>query len=127
MHVNNTQGFGKHERLCRKNDIQELFTRGSSFYFTPLRVKYYRALDADSHQVLVSVPKRLFKKAVDRNRVKRRIKEAFRRQKNHIRELEPLHMAFIVGKQTPVDQQAIDRAVHDILTKLLRDELDNQH
>ena len=126
MHVRDEQGFGKFERLCSKNDIQELFTKGSSFYFAPLRVKYLRA-EGDSHRVLISVPKRLFKKAVDRNLVKRRIREAYRRNKGSILSLPSMHIAFVVAKSDPIDQSAIDKAVQVILTKLGKDESDIKH
>lgn len=75
--------FGKSERLHRENDIQELFDKGSSFYLFPFKVYLMPngAQQATSHQILVSVSTRNFKKAVDRNLIKRRVREAYRLQK----------------------------------------------
>ncbi len=70
--------FKKSERLSSKKDIQELFNNGSSFYLYPFKVITLPADTSKLHQVLFSVPKRLFKRAVDRNLLKRRMREAYR-------------------------------------------------
>jgi ribonuclease P protein component len=72
----------KIERLSKKKSIQELFNRGSSFYLYPFKVIYLSLPPAQSaHQVIFSVSKRNFKKAVDRNLIKRRMREAYRLNK----------------------------------------------
>ena len=78
-----TNTFRKTERLSRKKWIQELFDKGSSFNFYPYRILYINHPEpGGSHnQVLFSVSKRLFKRAVDRNTVKRRMREAYRLNK----------------------------------------------
>jgi ribonuclease P protein component len=75
--------FRKVERLSRKKWIQELFDKGSSFNFYPYRILYMEHPEppASLNQVMFSVSKRLFKKAVDRNTVKRRMREAYRLNK----------------------------------------------
>lgn len=77
--------FGKSERLCSKKSIKELFNRGSSFYIYPFKVIFLPNPDQSigKPQLLISVPKRNFKKAVDRNKIKRRIREAYRLNKKH--------------------------------------------
>ncbi len=75
--------FSKEEKLTGKKKIEELFTRGSSFYLKDFQVKYLTSEDLN-HQILVSVPKKNFKRAVDRNLLKRRIREAFRLNKELI-------------------------------------------
>jgi len=74
---------GKAERLSRKKWIQELFDKGSSFNFYPYRILSLPHPDttAAANQVMFSVSKRLFKKAADRNKVKRRMREAYRLNK----------------------------------------------
>ena len=79
--------FPKSERLHSKKLIQELFTEGSSFYLYPFKLIYLRKPDVESNQVLVSVSKKKFKKAVTRNKLKRLIKEAYRLNKHSL--LEP--------------------------------------
>lgn len=74
----------KAERLDKKKIIEKMFAGGSrSFSVFPLRVVYLpvEELEADA-SILVSVSKRRFKHAVKRNRVKRRIREAYRVHKH---------------------------------------------
>jgi ribonuclease P protein component len=90
--------FGKSERLYREKYIQELFHKGSSFYLFPFKV-YLMASPEQSasltHQVLVSVSTRNFKKAVDRNLLKRRMREAYRLQKQMLPSAPILIAAFV--------------------------------
>lgn len=78
--------FKKEERLNKEKWIRELFDRGSSFHLSPFRVIYLPHPDPlyPVHQVLISVSTRNFKKAVDRNTIKRRIREAYRLNKSQI-------------------------------------------
>lgn len=80
--------FSKAEKLTGKTKIEELFKTGSSFYLDSIRVRHKVAPDALAHQVLISVPKRSFKRAVDRNLLKRRIREAYRLNKELIHQEE---------------------------------------
>ena len=75
----------KAERLCSKKLIERLFEGGNkSFPAFPLRV-VYMYLNPDEAEadvsILISVPKKRFKRAVKRNFVKRQIREAYRRHK----------------------------------------------
>lgn len=80
--------FSKKERLSSKKNIQELFEKGSSFHFYPFKIFYLpfpNPLESTPPlQVLFSVPKRNHRKAVARNKIKRRLKEAYRLNKNLI-------------------------------------------
>jgi ribonuclease P protein component len=89
--------FGKAERLHSKKNIQELFTKGSFFYLHPLKVLTLPNLDQNSpnHQVLISVSKRNFKRAVDRNTIKRRIREGYRLQKEQLENPAKLLIGFL--------------------------------
>jgi ribonuclease P protein component len=80
--------FSKEEHLCRKKLIDELFARGSSFGLYPLRLIWLPATAATTAppQVLVSVSKRNFKRAVDRNYFKRLMREAYRLNKFRLTE-----------------------------------------
>ena len=75
--------FQKAERLSKKKLIDELFQEGSSFNLYPFRVQYlYKEFDSAAPvQILISVPNKNLRKAVDRNYVKRLIREAYRLNK----------------------------------------------
>lgn len=73
--------FPARERLKSKKLIDELFSKGESFFLYPFSVKRLTRPAPGSSQFLVSVSKKKFKRAVDRNLIKRRVKEAFRLNK----------------------------------------------
>lgn len=93
----------KQERLSSRNDIQELFDKGSSFCIYPIRVRYIQKMDKvfSGNSVMVSVPKRHYKRAVDRNLLKRRIRESYRLNKELLSDvIIPMNVTFMyVGKQ----------------------------
>jgi ribonuclease P protein component len=74
----------KDERLCSKKIIEELFSEGKSFIIEPFRIVWIeKTLNSDSPaQVLINVSLRKFKRAVDRNKIKRLIREAYRKNKS---------------------------------------------
>jgi ribonuclease P protein component len=75
--------FCKEERLCNKRHIFLLQREAQVFFQYPFTVKWMEvpSIEDSSVRILTAVPKRNFKKAVDRNAVKRLIKEAFRLNK----------------------------------------------
>src|SRR5215204_3664307 len=81
-------GFGKAEKLKSRKVVEELFARGKSLSLFPIRISYkFLPLVADGQVVLqvgVSASKRNFKRAVDRNRIKRLLREAYRLQKQQL-------------------------------------------
>ena len=92
--------FPKEEHLCRKKLIEELFSKqGSSFGVYPLRIVWIKAVVPTTAppQVLISVSKRTFKRAVDRNRLKRLIREAYRLNKYRLTEQPGGHEIALLG------------------------------
>jgi ribonuclease P protein component len=76
--------FKKAERLCSKKQIEKLFSEGNSFLFYPLKVVY---ADIDFPEpfpakTAFTVSKKRFNKAVQRNLIKRRMREAYRLNKH---------------------------------------------
>lgn len=79
-------GLSKSERLKSRKQIDALFAGGKNFSQFPIRVSYQLMPAADKPvlQIGVTASKRYFKKAVDRNRIKRLLREAYRLQKEEM-------------------------------------------
>ncbi len=91
----------KIERLSKKKSIQELFNKGSSFYLYPFKVIYLPGSTAQSaNQVIFSVSKRNFKKAVDRNYFKRVLRECYRLNKDQLIQVLDKKYCFMFFYQT---------------------------
>lgn len=84
------EGLPKYERICKENDIKVLFDRGVGLSVYPYRVIYLFHRDESrpvTVRLLVSVSKKRFHHAVNRNRVKRLMREAWRRNKTPLYEI----------------------------------------
>ena len=83
------EGLPKYERLCKEKDIGALFDRGLGLSVYPYRVIYLPRHDESQPtvRVLVSVSKKRFHHAVKRNRVKRLMREAWRKNKAPLYEI----------------------------------------
>jgi ribonuclease P protein component len=118
--------FPKNERLCWKRHIDLLFQKGSSFVAFPLRVIYLPidkdVLDAEV-SMLVSVPKKKIKHAVDRNVIKRRVRESYRIRKHALIDLfaekdKKLLLAFLFLDKEKASFDKIDRAMSKAMLNL---------
>lgn len=117
--------FDKSERLCSTKVISGLFENGNIFYNSLFKVVWGTspAVLPSPAQVCFSVSKRGFKLAVTRNLIKRRMREAYRRNKNILYEYltsENIQIAFIVilrGNSIP-DYKAIEKSIIDVINKL---------
>ena len=112
--------FPKAEKLCSDRAIEQLFAEGASTMKYPLR-SVYRPNGGEQTHVLISVSKKRFKHAVDRNRVKRLIREAFRLNKQLLAPTAKLDLAFIfIGNRLP-DFATISKSVTHILERINND------
>lgn len=113
--------FPKNERLSRKKIWEAVFEKGSRLKSFPLLLFYLNApLPEDvSVQAGFSVPKRAFRSAVDRNRIRRLMKEAYRLEKpvifNNMQGTYALVFLYL-GKEMP-DFRDISRAMETLLQK----------
>lgn len=117
------QTLGKSERLKSQKAIGALFSQGASITVPPFRIIYLPA--EKGLQFGVGVSARNFKRAVDRNRIKRQVREAYRLQKAALQDsLEQqhkgLHLFFTFISKEPVDHTTISGAVQRSLDKLLK-------
>ena len=126
--------LGKDKRLKSRKQIEQLFERGKTFVITPFRVYFTLNSELSTSQersVLqfgVGVSSKNFKKAVERNRIKRLTREAWRLQKNELEEkvkasLKELNVFFIyTGKELPDFTMVKDKV--SVALKKLVDKID---
>ncbi len=77
--------FPKKEHLCGKKEIGTLFAEGTVLFLHPFRIVYKKNVLEEGQipaRIMISVPKKKFKLAVKRNRIKRLIRESYRLNKN---------------------------------------------
>ena len=129
--------FTKAERLCSQTAIDWLFDgKGTSFSVFPLRV-IFKAVPVEGAsceeavpapvlpKLLLSVPKRKFHHAVDRNRVKRLLREAYRKQKHTLVAFTTEHhlslaMAFVYMTDEPATAAGLEERVSTALSRIVR-------
>lgn len=105
--------LGRTERLKSRKSLDSLFKQGKRFILPPFRVHYMPASDGLKFGIGVST--RNFKKAVDRNRVKRLVREAYRLQNDEMKERvsatgKGLHVFFIyTGTELPEYNVVFDK------------------
>lgn len=118
--------FRKEERLCSIKQIEQLYSLGSSFSFYPFRIIHHPVTSLTvPAQVVISVPKRKFKRAVDRNLIKRQIREAYRFAKTDlfypalIEKSIHLHLLIIYTGNEIITTEKIRKKLNLALERLL--------
>jgi len=117
--------FPKKEHLCGEIRINKLYAEGKAFIAYPYRVVYRiekKQTDIPV-QVLVSVPKKRFKSAVKRNKIKRLMREAYRLNKHFLTDICSqnacqIQIALNYVSDIEMDYKAMEVKMIDALTKI---------
>jgi ribonuclease P protein component len=116
------QTFKKSERLCHVKVIESLFNRSNkqnkSVSAYPLLMIFQFETGERLPKTLFSIPKRKFKRAVDRNILKRRLKEAYRLNKGLISSSEAVNVAFIYTGKEITEFQKLEDSMKRLLLQL---------
>lgn len=116
--------LGKEERLKSRKQIDSLFESGKKITVFPFRLMYQRQGDGFDLKAGFTVSSRNFPRAVDRNRIKRLTREAYRLQKLPLREVllknkQRVHLFFIyTGRDIP-DSVQVNKCILLLLEKLV--------
>lgn len=112
-----SEHFPKNEKLKSKKHFDQLFSEGKSVNAFPVKLVFVPIENASTHKTGVSVPKRKFKKAVDRNKLKRLMREAFRKNKYLINNTEQKYALLFIylGKEIATYSEifsAVEKLLH---------------
>jgi ribonuclease P protein component len=115
----------KEERLCSRKTLGELFISGESFLAYPLKVVFIKGNSSEDiqNQAAFAVSKRNFKRAVKRNLIKRRMREAYRLNKHILygdlaaKNLQISIMFIFVGKEI-LDHSIIEKSMISAFKKI---------
>lgn len=128
-----SQRLLKAERLSSKKLIRELFSRGTVKRFKDFKFYYLLSENksVEYHQVLFSVPVKIFKKATRRNRIKRLLRECYRKNKSRLYQNSynglPYLLAYVyISSHLPVynelEKQVIASIEHLLIKNIQIDE-----
>ena len=112
--------LSKDERLHGRNDISRLVAEGKFGAVPHMKFCFIPENGLPYSRILVSVPKKLFKRAVKRNLLKRRLRESYRLQKETLQEGKGLDIMFVYNTKEILTFKEIYGPVGQILAKVQR-------
>ena len=110
--------FKKEERLCGKTLIETLLAKGKHGSVPGMRYLVRKNTGCEHARVLISVPKKIFKRAVKRNLCKRRIRECWRKQKHLLTCENGVDILFMYSSKEILTYDEIYTAIGLIIEKL---------
>lgn len=118
------QTFSKNERLCSKILIDRLIETGKSFNHSPYRITWLPIAESSAPiKVVISIPKRSFKKAVDRNRLKRQTREIYRKEKQKVYDVladKKILMMIVYTAKTKIEFKELEIKLKEALERLIK-------
>lgn len=118
MDANAPNTLPKKERLCGKTGISKLLAEGKHGSAGPVRFLFINDSGNEENRIMVSVPKKLFKRAVKRNLLKRRIRESYRIQKHSLTAKGGLDVLFMYSTKEVLSYDEIYQAVGLAIEKI---------
>lgn len=118
METAQTNTLPKEERLCGKTGISHLLAKGRHGNVPNMRYLCLKNNGKEFNRIMVSVPKKLFKRAVKRNLLKRRIRESYRKQKHDINLKSGVDLLFMYSTKEVLSYEEIYKTVGQIIRKI---------
>lgn len=115
----------KQERLCGKTAIGQLIAKGKHGNVPGLKFLYLTDTGTETNRIMVSVPKKMFKRAVKRNLLKRRIRESWRKQKHSLLTDGGTDILFIYPMKEIQTYEQIYACVGQIIEKINKAQIKN--
>jgi ribonuclease P protein component len=113
-----TNTLPKEERLCGKTGISHLLAKGRHGNVPNMRYLCLKNNGKEFNRIMVSVPKKLFKRAVKRNLLKRRIRERYRKQKHDLNLKSGVDLLFMYSTKEVLSYEEIYKTVGQIIRKI---------
>lgn len=98
--------------------VAKIHDDGKSFFLFPYKVYYLDNAGAESDRIIISVPKRIFKRAVKRNLIRRRTREAFRNAKPLFPSINGKDVLLVYTTSEILDYGKISESVSSLLAKI---------
>ncbi|MEE2953854.1 MAG: ribonuclease P protein component [Bacteroidota bacterium] len=121
------QKFGKKGRLCKKTEIERLFKEGSVIEDTTFTLMWLILENSQKTPIkfLISVPKKNIKASVSRNKIKRLVREVYRKENTNlenkiIKNNQQLYLAFIYKKKEIETFSILEQKIKLLLLRLTK-------
>jgi len=98
--------------------VEKIHNDGKSFFSFPFRVKYLENSEGEMDRLVISVPKRIFKRAVKRNLIRRRIREAWRLNRKDFPNSDLRHVLIIYTTSEILEYDRISESIRAVLEKI---------